>query len=192
MSKFFACLDRLKHIERWSLMRTAQRENVLEHTAQVAMVAHALAVIRNELFQGTVDPGRVAVLALYHDATEVMTGDVATPVKYRNARIRSAYLELDEAARQRLLSMVPSELRDSFEPVLDPDPDHEPAQLVHAADKICAYLKCMEELRLGNPEFEKAAEKTRAAVESLKMPEVAYFMGTFAPSFAMTVDELND
>lgn len=191
MSKFFACLNRLKHIKRWSLMRSTEPENVLEHSAQVGMVAHALAVIRNELYGGSVDPGRVVTLALYHDATEVLTGDVATPIKYRNARMRSAYQELDGAARQRLLGMIPDELLPHFESVFAIDSDEEAARLVHAADKICAYLKCMEELRLGNPEFEKAAERTRASVEALKLPEVAYFMGTFAPSFAMTIDELN-
>ncbi len=192
MSKFFAVISRMKHIQRWSLMRNTQPENVLEHTAQVALVGHALAVLRNERFGGDVDPGRVASLALFHDATEVITGDMATPIKYQNERIKTAYAELEGAARQRLVGSLPEDLRGVFEAELAPDPDDIHHRLVKAADKICAYLKCAEELRLGNAEFANAAEKTREAVARLDLPEVEAFMATFAPAFALTIDELND
>ena len=192
MSKFYAVLNRMRHIRRWSLMRNAQSENVLEHTAMVALVGHALSVIRNEQFSGDVDPGRVVTLALFHDAAEVMTGDVATPIKYRNERIKAAHDELEEAANARLLDMVPEGLRPTFDGVIRPEAGDVHERLVKAADRICAYLKCSEELRMGNREFERAAEKTRLAVEQLDLPEVDYFMKVFAPSFSLTIDELND
>lgn len=191
MSHFFAYLSRMKLIRRWGLMHSQHPENVQEHTLRVAMIAHALAVIRNRLFQGNVSPERAATLALYHDASEVLTGDLPTPVKYFNPEIREAYASIEKAANQKLLSLLPEELREDFEPLLQgKDAIDEHQQLVKAADKLCGYLKCLEEVGTGNNEFVRAEESLRQAVEALNLPEVDYFLKTFVPSFQLTLDEL--
>ena len=188
-SHFFAYLSRMRFIQRWALMRNTAPENVQEHSHQVAVLAHALAVIRNEKFGGTVDPGQVAVAALYHDASEILTGDMPTPIKYDNPAIQHAYKEVEAVAEKKLLHMLPQELQSVYAPILTPtDPDVE--RLVKAADKLSAYIKCVEELKAGNTEFREAAAQTRKALEGYGLPEVAYFLDTFIDSFSLTLDEL--
>lgn len=188
-SHFFAYIFRMRFIQRWALMRNTAPENVQEHSHQVAVLAHALAVIRNERFGGSVDAGAVAVAALYHDAGEIFTGDMPTPIKYMNPAIRTAYKDVEAVAARRLLDMVPQELQAAYAPVLEVR-DGETAALVKAADKLSAYIKCLEELKAGNGEFRQAAEQTRAALESYGLPEVQYFMDTFLDSFSLTLDQL--
>ena len=188
-SHFFAYIFRMRFIQRWALMRNTAPENVQEHSHQVAVLAHALAVIRNERFGGSVDAGAVAVAALYHDAGEIFTGDMPTPIKYMNPAIRTAYKDVEANAARRLLDMVPPQLQAAYTPVLEVR-DGETAALVKAADKLSAYIKCLEELKAGNGEFRQAAEQTRAALESYGLPEIQYFMDTFLDSFSLTLDQL--
>lgn len=191
MSHFFAYLARMKLIRRWGLMYSAHPENVQEHSLRVAHIAHALAIIRNRLFGGAVDPARVAALALYHDASEVLTGDLPTPVKTFNPEIHRAYRAIEAAAKERLLGMLPEPLRGDYEAFFRvPPADGVHLELVRAADKLCAYIKCVEELSAGNPEFSQAERTLRAAVETLDLPEVRYFLETFMPSFRLTLDDL--
>jgi len=188
-SHFFAYISRMRFIQRWALMRNTAPENVQEHSHQVAVLAHALAVIRNEKFGGKTDPGAVAVAALYHDASEILTGDMPTPIKYDNPAIRSAYKDVEAVAERKLLEMLPEELQRVYAPLLTVR-DTETAQLVKAADKLSAYIKCVEELKAGNTEFREAAAQTRRALESYGLPEVAYFLEIFLDSFSLTLDEL--
>lgn len=188
-SHFFAYISRMRFIQRWALMRNTAPENVQEHSHQVAVLAHALAVIRREKFGGTVDPGAVAVAALYHDASEILTGDMPTPIKYDNPAIRSAYKDVEAVAERKLLNMLPEELRGAYAPILTEVPP-ETERLVKAADKLSAYIKCVEELKAGNMEFREAAAQTRRALEAYALPEVAYFLETFMDSFSLTLDEL--
>ena len=192
MSHFFAYLSKMRFVTRWGLMRNTFVENLLEHSLQVAVVAHALGVIRNTHFGGAADPERAAVLALFHDAGEVITGDIVSPIKHFNPKIQKAHAEIEEIARQRLHDMLPDALRATYEPLLFPsDAESAEWELVHAADKLCAYLKCLEELRAGNEDFARAAQVLERDVRALAAPEVRYFLETFAPSFSMTLDELN-
>lgn len=188
-SHFFAYISRMRFIQRWALMRNTAPENVQEHSHQAAVLAHALAVIRNEKFGGAVDPGAVAAAALYHDASEILTGDMPTPIKYLNPAIRSAYKDVEAVAERKLLAMLPEELRRAYAPVLT-QVDPEVRRLVKAADKLSAYIKCVEELKAGNTEFREAAAQTRRALEDYGMPEVEYFLETFLESFSLTLDEL--
>jgi 5'-deoxynucleotidase len=192
MSHLFAYLSRMKFIRRWGLMHNTYPENVQEHSLRVAMVAHALAVIRNRLFGGNVSGERTAVLALYHDASEVLTGDLPAPVKYFNPEIKNAYKEIEAAAARRLLDMIPEALKADYQGLFFAEAaDQEPRELVKAADKLCAYLKCLEEIGTGNQEFAKAEKALRASVEELDLPEVRYFLDKFVPSFRLTLDELD-
>ena len=186
---FFPMIARMRYINRWGLMRNTQPENIQEHSHMVAVLAHALAVIENEKFGGQVDPGTVAVAALYHDASEILTGDMPTPIKYDNPAIRSAYQDVEAVAERKLLQMLPPELQGVYEPILT-EADPEIRQVVKAADKLSAYIKCVEELKAGNNEFRKAAAQTRRALEEYGLPEVAYFLETFMDSFSLTLDEL--
>ena len=188
-SHFFAYISRMRFIQRWALMRNTAPENVQEHSHQVAVLAHALAVLRNEKFGGHVDPGAVAVAALYHDASEILTGDMPTPIKYDNSAIRTAYKDVEAVAEHKLLNMLPEELRGVYAPILTVE-DPEIEALVKAADKLSAYIKCVEELKAGNNEFREAAAQTRKALESYGMPEVESFLETFMDSFSLTLDEL--
>jgi 5'-deoxynucleotidase len=193
MSHLFAYIARMKFIRRWGLMHTTHPENVQEHALRVALITHALALIRNRLFGGSVDPDRLAVLALYHDVAEVFTGDLPSPVKHLNPEIRAAYGAIEAAAADRLLAMVPAELREDFQPLLAPLGDGREipgAELVKAADKLCAYIKCLEERSAGNPEFSRAERALRAAVDAIDLAEVRYFVDTFVPSFRLTLDDL--
>jgi len=187
---FFAMLSRMRYINRWGLMRNTFQENIQEHSHQVAVLAHALAVIQNRFYGGQIDPGAVAVAALYHDASEILTGDMPTPIKYDNPDIQSAYKQVESMAEQKLLSMLPEELRCDFdEAVTIPDP--EVHAIVKAADKLSAYIKCVEEVKAGNTEFKKAKEQTYAALRQNPIPALKYFMEHFLPGFELTLDELN-
>ena len=191
MSHFFAYLARMKFIRRWGLMHNTYPENIQEHSLRVAMIAHALAVIRNRRFAGGVSADRAATLALFHDASEVLTGDLPTPVKYFNPDIRSAYQAIEAVAKQKLFGMVPAELQEEYRGLFfDQARDREHRDLVKAADRLAAYTKCLEELAAGNHEFSKAEKTLRASVEGLDLPEVRYFLDTFVPSFKLTLDEL--
>lgn len=187
-SHFFAYLSRMRFIQRWALMWNTAPENVQEHSHQVAVLAHALAVIRNEKFGGHTDAGAVAAAALYHDAGEILTGDMPAPIKYDNPAIRKAYKDVEKVAEDKLLHMLPEEFQLVYAPILRPDEETE--RLVKAADKLSAYIKCVEELKAGNNEFRDAAAQTRAALEGYGLPELDYFMETFLPSFSLTLDQL--
>jgi 5'-deoxynucleotidase len=190
-SHFFAYLSRMKFIKRWGLMHNTYAENVQEHSLRVAQIAHALAVIRNRKFGGKVSPERVAVLALYHDASEVLTGDLPSPIKYFNPEIQKAYRDIEASAAERLVAMVPNELVEDYQPILVPGArDHESREIVKAADKLCAYIKCLEEMAAGNKEFTKAELALEASVRGIDRPEVRYFLEVFVPSFRLTLDEL--
>ena len=186
---FFAYIARMRYISRWGLMRNTDPENVQEHSHMVAVLAHALAVIRRDKFGGTIDPGHVAAVALYHDAPEIFTGDLPTPVKYANDTIHAAYKAVEANAAARLTAMLPPEMQPAFAALLS-EPDPEVQTLVKAADKLSAHLKCLEELKAGNREFQSAAQQTLEALESYHLPELDYFLQEFLPAFSLTLDEL--
>ena len=188
-SHFFAYISRMRFIQRWALMRNTAPENVQEHSHQVAVLAHALAVIHNEKFGGCVDPGAVTAAALYHDASEILTGDMPTPIKYYNPAIRDAYKDVEALAERKLTEMLPPALQEDYRSILTIQ-DPEVAALVKAADKLSAYIKCLEELKAGNNEFREAASQTRQALEGYGLPEVDYFLKTFLESFSLSLDEL--
>src|SRR5438552_9263042 len=191
-SHFFAYLSRMKFIRRWGLMHSTYPENIQEPSLRVAQIAHALAIIRNRLFDGGVDPERTVALALYHDTSEVLTGDLPSPVKAFNPEIKRAYHAIEAASREQLLRMIPDALRPDYEPYFRPrEADRGHRELVKAADKLCAYLKCLEEVAAGNPEFAQAEKALRAGMEQIDLPEVRYFLETFVPSFKLTLDELH-
>ena len=188
-SHFFAYISRMRYIPRWALMRNSFSENVQEHSHMVAVLAHALAVIRNEVFDGHIDAGQVAVYALYHDATEIITGDMPTPIKYYNPEIKNSYKKVERVAADKLISLLPEALRDTYRPVLY-EQDEDTRRLVKAADKLSAYIKCIEELKAGNHEFKRAAEQTYRALADMRLPELDYFLAHCLDSFSMTLDEL--
>ena len=187
---FYALISRMRYIDRWALMRNTTRENIQEHSHMVAVLAHALALIQNQRFGGTVDPGQVAVAALYHDATEIITGDMPTPVKYDNPEIHGAYQQVERMAADRLLEMLPPELAEEYRPLLL-DQDPEVHALVKAADRLSAYIKCVEELKAGNLDFKRAGEQILESLKANPLPALGYFMEHFLPSFELTLDELN-
>lgn len=191
ISHFFAYLSKLRWIRRWGLKRNAIDENVMEHSWEVATIAHALAVIHNRRCGGSVDAHAVAAAALYHDAAEVITGDLPSPVKYHNDSITQAYKALERAAEHDLLGLLPADLRADFEGLVLEErlpPEHK--RLIKAADALAALIKCEAELRAGNPEFADAAEDVRARLTALAMPEVEHFLATFLPSYRLTLDQL--
>ncbi|MCG9582030.1 5'-deoxynucleotidase [Vibrio tubiashii] len=191
-SHFFSHLARMKLIQRWPLMRSVSTENISEHSLQVAFVAHALAVIKNKKFGGTLNPERIAILGMYHDTSEVLTGDLPTPVKYYNPEIAKEYKKIEAAAEQKLLSMLPEEFRDDFAPFLVSQSAHtEDAAIVKQADTICAYLKCLEELSAGNHEYALAKKRLDITLQERRTPEMDYFLNTFAPSFELSLDEIS-
>ena len=187
---FFAYLSRLRLIHRWSLMRNTVPENDAEHSLQVAMIAHAIAIIARDRYGKDVDPEHVLSLAVYHDATEVMTGDLPTPVKYHSDELRGAYRRLEELSADRLLALLPEDLQPAYNPYMKQASGYEHT-LVKAADRISACIKCMEEQRAGNREFDYAAENIRDSIASIDLPEVKDFLTDFLPAFDMTLDELN-
>ncbi len=188
---FFALLSRLKYIDRWALMRSSQPENLAEHSLEVAMIAHALCVLGNERHGKSLNAERAALMGMYHDASEIITGDMPTPVKYFNADIRLAYAEVEKAAESRLLATLPSDMLPVYQDVLGHGDDYL-HRLVKAADKISAYIKCVDESHAGNEEFRCAAASTRETLSRMaeEMPEVDDFMREFLPSYGRTLDEL--
>lgn len=187
---FYALLLRMKYIERWGLMRNSIPENLSEHSLETAVIAHALAVIDNTYFGGRAPAEQIACAALFHDASEILTGDLPTPVKYNNPLIRDAYKSIESAARESLLDSLPEELAQAYRPLLFCE-EREPGlyRYIKAADKICAYLKCVLERKSGNDEFESAARQLQDAIGQLHFPPAAYFMQHFAPAFGLTLDE---
>ncbi|MEG2859947.1 MAG: 5'-deoxynucleotidase [Clostridia bacterium] len=190
-SHFYAYMARMKFIKRWGLRRNTHEENDQEHSLMVAMIAHALAVLRNTRHAGAVDPGWVATLALYHEASEVITGDLASPIKYFNPGIKTAFKGIERLANEKLLGYLPEDLRTQYAPILFPDELSVEWRIVKAADKISAYVKCLEELGYGNAEFEKAQGALLAEIEQTDLPEVRDFMCEFTPSFVLSLDALN-
>ena len=191
-SSFFAMMDRMKYIDRWALMRNSREENVGEHSLSVAMLAHALCLLGNRRLGKKLDADRAAVIALYHDATEIITGDMPTPVKYFDEEIRTAYRRIEEDAAEKLLSRLPEDLRGEYRTYLLPDADTDAylLRLVKAADKLSALIKCLEEEKAGNREFAQAEKATRKILEEMGMPEVDIFLQEFLPSYSCTLDEL--
>ena len=190
---FFAMHSRMKYINRWALMRNTVSENISEHSNDVAVIAHALAVIRNVRFGGNLNAERAAFLGLYHDMTEIITGDMPTPVKYHSEDMREAFKEVEDKAGRKLISMLPEDMARYYESAFFPREEDEYLwQIVKAADKISALIKCIEEKNAGNNEFGKALESTRASVESMAMPEADVFLKEFLPSFYLSLDEQNE
>lgn len=182
----------MKFIRRWGLMKAVTEENIAEHSAQVAQIAHALAIIANRLYGKDLNADRITTLALYHESSEVITGDLPTPIKYYNPEIRQAYKDIEQVANQRLLSMLPEEISEDYKPLIEQDTDCYEHRIVKAADKISAYVKCVEELASGNREFAKAKVALKKEIEHyFDMPEVKYFCDTFLASFSKTLDELD-
>ena len=191
-NSYYAYMSRLKHIRRWGLMRSAIPENVAEHTFQVALVAHALCVIRNLLELPPVDEHAVVLAALYHETAEAITGDLPTPIKYFNEDISGAYKAIEREAELTMLHMLPEEMQSAIAPYVTGDLDKEVRSIVKAADTICAYIKCLEEKKSGNSEFELAGKKTLEKIEKMDREEVRYFMNHFMDAYTKTIDELND
>lgn len=187
---FFAFMDRMKYIKRWQLMRSVREENIMEHSQQVAMFAHTLAVINNKVFGGKANAEKAALYAVYHECSEVMTGDLPTPIKYFNSSINGAYKSLEERACDKLLNTLPAELKEELAKSVKPDVQSEEYALMKAADRLSAYVKCLEELRCGNKEFVKAKKSIEEDLHSRNMPEVEYFFKNFIPAFELTLDEL--
>ena len=186
---FYAYISRMRCVKRWALRRNSEEENIQEHSHMVAVLAHALALIRTRVYGIPTDADAIAVAALYHDATEILTGDMPTPIKYYNPDIRDAYKNVERVAERKLLDMLPPELRPAYEDLLRPaDPEVE--TLVKAADKLAAHIKCLEELKAGNDEFRRAAQQTDAALDEMDLPELGYFREHFLASYSLTLDEL--
>ncbi len=189
-NQFFAMLSRMKYINRWGLMRNVRSENISEHSLDVAIFAHALGIIRNKRFSGNIDCNRLAVLAMYHDTTEIITGDMPTPVKYYNKSIKTAYKEVEAVAQNTLLSYLPEDIREEYQKVFDRKDDEEYLwSLVKAADRISALVKCIEEREMGNKDFQKAEETIMLSINQIDLPEVRCFMKEFIPAFRLTLDE---
>ncbi|MBP3330281.1 MAG: 5'-deoxynucleotidase [Clostridia bacterium] len=189
---FFAMLARMKYINRWALMRNIQEESICQHSMETACFAHALAVIKNKYFGGNLNADRAAVLALYHDMPEIITGDLPTPVKYFNADMKEIYAKVEENACEKLLSMLPEELKEEYSPFFfKKEEDEYLWKIVKAADKISAMTKCLEEKKAGNREFDSALASTEKAIREMKMEEADYFLDTFIESFMLTLDEQN-
>ncbi len=188
---FYAYLSRLRWIKRWGLKRNAHDENVMEHSWEVSVIAHTLALIKNRYFEGNLDANAIATAALYHDITEVITGDLPTPIKYHSREINDAYKQIEKQAELELLALLPIELRSDFELLIHHDRmPEEHVRIIKAADKISAYLKCQAELKAGNKEFEIAAEQIALTINEFKDLEVIFFMQAFVPSCALTLDGL--
>ena len=187
---FFALMSRMRYIGRWGLMRSVEQENVSEHSHMVAVLAHALAVIENEKFGGQIDVGEVAVAALYHDAPEILTGDLPTPVKYFNPEIKTAYKAVEQTSAERLLSLLPEEFQDIYRPYVSETCPPEVERVVKAADKLSAYIKCVEETKAGNHEFDDALKQVGAALAENPLKSLRYFVENFLPAFGLTLDQL--
>lgn len=191
MYHFFAFMNRMKYIERWSLMRSIRKENIMEHSEQVAMIAHALCIIGNTYFGKNYNADKIGMIAAYHEAGEVITGDLPTPIKYFNPKIKTAYKELEADAEIRLINMLPKELKDMYKPYITEVTDEEHF-IMKCADKIGAYIKCVEELKAGNSEFSKAEKTIKKDILAMNSQEANYFMENFIPSYSLTLDELDN
>lgn len=191
MYKFFAYLGRMKNIKRWSLMRSVNEENIMEHSQQVAVLAHALALIGNKMFDKNYNIEKVVLLAQYHEVGEVITGDLPTPIKYFNPEIKTAYKDLEHKASERILNMLPEDLKAEYSQYILPDTESEEAKLVKLADRLAAYLKCVEETKLGNTEFKKAKTSIGNELKQSKSKEVEYYLREFAPALELSLDELD-
>lgn len=186
---FFALLSRMRYITRWGLMRNSFSENIQEHSHMVAVLAHGLALIRRDILGMDADPERCATAALFHDASEILTGDLPTPVKYFNPEIKTAYKQVEHVSGTKLLAMLPEALREHYAPLVY-ETDEATHSIVKAADKLSAHIKCIEELKAGNQEFESAAAQTRAALEAMRLPELDWFMEHCLPAFSKNLDQL--
>ena len=190
-SHFYAMMSRFILIDRWALMRNSMPENLSEHSLEVAMLAHALAVIGNRYFGKELDAKQSALIGMYHDATEIITGDMPTPIKYFNRDIQEAFQAIEANAAYRLVMMLPEEMQEEFREIFEPGFQYEyEKKLVKAADKLSALMKCIEEAKAGNREFAQAEQATLEAITAMKLPEVEYFMKKFLPSYYKTLDEL--
>ncbi len=190
-SHFFACLDRLRLIQRWSLMRNIEKENLAEHSLQVAFVAHTLAIIKNRFYAGGLNPERIAVMAMYHDTSEIFTGDLPTPIKYFNPAITQAYKQIESAAELHLLSLLPAQLQQDFAPYLDSEQfSAQEKHIVKQADLLCAYIKVKFELENGNQEFAQAKVRLEKLMNDWRSDEMDYFIRVFVPSFGRSIDEI--
>lgn len=191
MHHFFAYLSRMKFIQRWGLMRNTLPENDMEHAMQAAMIAHAIALIGNQRYERAYDAERIMALALYHDAAEVITGDLPTPVKHHNASLKAEYRKIEKIAQERLLSMLPDDLRPHYMPLIQPDTASAAWRIVKAADRICAYIKCLEEGKAGNKEFSEAQIGIESSLKYIDLPEVQDFIQEFVPGFSLSLDEIS-
>ncbi|MEI6268898.1 MAG: 5'-deoxynucleotidase [Methylococcaceae bacterium] len=190
-SSFYAYLSRLRWIKRWGLKRNAHEENVMEHSWEVSVIAHTLALIKNRYYDGDVDANAIATAALYHDITEVITGDLPTPIKYHSKEINAAYKQIEKQAELELLALLPTELLEDFKVLIHHENMPEAhVKIIKAADKISAYLKCQAELKAGNTEFETAAQQLAQVIGESEQPEVIFFMQAFVPSCGLTLDGL--
>ena len=187
MSSFYSILFRMKYIDRWSLMRSTRKENLSEHTLEVAFIAHCLCVIEKRRFGRIVDTEKVLLGALFHDTSEVITGDLPTPVKYYNPDIKTAYKKIEKTAEQKLLSLLPEDFKDDFTEVYSLDENTK--QIIKAADRLSALIKCTEEVRSGNNEFSKALKSTKNAIDDMQYPPAEVFIEEFLPSFSLSLDE---
>lgn len=189
MNRFYAMISRMKYIDRWGLMNNTKTENISEHSLETAILAHALVSIANVRLGERLDADKAAVIALFHDAGEIITGDMPTPIKYYNPAIKNAYKAVEKVAEERLISMLPEDLQEVYRPVIA-NSDEELERYVKAADKLSALIKCIEEVRMGNNEFLKAKESTEKALEQMELPALKVFMKECLPSYYLTLDEL--
>jgi 5'-deoxynucleotidase len=191
-NNFYAMVSRMKLIERWALMRNSQPENISEHSLEVSILAHALAIISNERLGSSLNAEKAALIGIYHDATEIITGDMPTPIKYFNAEIQGAFKAVENIAAERLLNMLPEDIRKSYVSIFFPQQEDEYLwKLVKAADKLSALIKCIEEGKTGNTEFISAEKSITQTLKCMKLKEVDLFMGEFLPAFYKNLDELN-
>ena len=190
MSDFFALISRMRYISRWGLMRSSIPENVQEHSHMVAVLAHALGVVRRDVFGETCDVGTLVCAALYHDAPEILTGDMPTPIKYHSADITNAYQEVERVASDKLANMLPETLRAEFAPLISGEVERELKPLLKCADRLSAYIKCVEERKAGNLEFLSAERQTLERIKSMHLKEADYFLENFMPAFEKNLDEL--
>jgi len=187
-NKFYAMMSRMKNIHRWGLMRNTRQENLSEHSLEVAQIAHALAIISNKRFGGKTDPNYIATAAMYHDTSEIITGDMPTPIKYYNTEIKTAYKQIEAVAENQLKSMLPDDFKAEFEKIYNPDSNSH--RLIKAADRISALIKCNEELNMGNGEFSVAKKTIEKSIKEMNCPEAEVFLSDFLPAFSLTLDEL--
>lgn len=187
-SNFFALTSRMKYINRWGLMRNTRCENIAEHSLETAIIAHLLCELRNKRFGGNADPYKAAVLAVFHDVPEIITGDLPTPVKYFSSDISDAYKQVERAATEKLLEGIPDDLKDDYRQLLEPE-NSELTAIVKAADKISALIKCIEEKGSGNTDFDRARLQTIQSIKSMKLPEADVFLDEFLPAYELTLDE---